>query len=161
MLEFREARGSCRAVRAPVTRVFSLYVVQAGSACPRDAGRPAPTAFNRAGEKLRATGGELPRVSGGAGPRRKCGLALPLIGEEGLGAPVQGGMKCWSGSLRLVLRGFAPDGGTGGGGGIPAGVVDDYAVDPAQQGGGARDAGLGAPGAGRGLRRCGLLRSCA
>ena len=35
MLEFREARWSCRAVRAPVTRVFSLYVVQAGSACPR------------------------------------------------------------------------------------------------------------------------------
>ena len=60
-----------------------------------------------------------------------------------------------------VLRGFTPDGGTGGGGGIPAGVVDDHAVDPAQQGGGARDAGLGTPGAGRGLRRCGLLRSCA
>ena len=51
------------------------------------AGRPAPTAFNRAGEKLRATGGGLPRVSYGVGPRRRDGLALPLIGEEGLGHP--------------------------------------------------------------------------
>ena len=54
---------------------------------PREAAGPAPTAFNRAGEKLQATGGELPRVSYGAGPRRPCGLALPLIGEEGQGAP--------------------------------------------------------------------------
>jgi len=28
---------------------LSPYVVQAGSACPRRCGRPAPTAFNRAG----------------------------------------------------------------------------------------------------------------
>jgi len=54
---------------------------------PWEAAGPAPTAFNRAGEKLQATGGELPRVSCGAGPRRPGGLALPLIGEEGQGAP--------------------------------------------------------------------------
>jgi hypothetical protein len=42
--------------------------VQAGLACPRGAGRPAPTAFNRAGEKLRAAGGELPRVVSGVVP---------------------------------------------------------------------------------------------
>ena len=45
----------------PVSLGFSLYVVQAGLACPLT-GRPAPTAFNRAGEKLRAAGGQLPRV---------------------------------------------------------------------------------------------------
>jgi hypothetical protein len=33
MLEGRAGDAGC-AVRAPVTRVFSLYVVQAGSACP-------------------------------------------------------------------------------------------------------------------------------
>src|SRR6516225_4911391 len=51
-------------------------------------------------------GGELPRVMHGVGPRRRCGLALPLIGEEGLGHPyrVVAG-KRWSGGLRLVLRG--------------------------------------------------------
>ena len=77
-------RGGCM---APVTRVFSLYVALAGSAWPRGAGRPAPAAFNRAGEKLQATGGELPRVWAEAGPQREDGLALPLIGEEGQGAP--------------------------------------------------------------------------
>jgi hypothetical protein len=70
-------RVLCGAVRVPVTRVFSLCVVQAGLAGLRRAGRPAPTAFNRAGEKLRATGGELPGVSGGVGPRRAGGLARP------------------------------------------------------------------------------------
>lgn len=49
---------------------------------------PAPTAFNRAGEKLRATGGELPRVSDGVGPLRRDGLALPLIGRKAFWAPV-------------------------------------------------------------------------
>ena len=91
MLEFREARWSCRAVRAPVTRVFSLHVVQAGSACPHDAGRPAPTAFNRAGEKLRAAGGELPRVSSGVVPDGQTGSLSPLIGGGRSRAPVQGG----------------------------------------------------------------------
>jgi hypothetical protein len=81
----RDDGRSAGRLRVPVTRVFSLYVVQAGSACPRGAGGPAPTAFNRAGEKLQATGGELPRVWHGVGPRRRDGLALPLIGEEGLG----------------------------------------------------------------------------
>lgn len=51
------------------------------------AGRPAPTAFNRAGEKLQAAGGELPWVKDEVGPLRLCGLALPLIGEEGRGRP--------------------------------------------------------------------------
>ena len=145
---------SCRAVGGtPVTWVFSLDVVQPGSACPRGAGRPAPTAFNRAGEKLRATGGELPRVTGGVGPRRRDGLALPLIREEGLGRVAGAGWKRWSGGLRRAA------GGAGGGGGIPAGVVDDQEVDPAQQGGSARDAGLGALRAGRGGRRADLPRS--
>ena len=66
----------------PATRVFSLHVVQAGSARAAEAAGPAPTAFNRAGEKLRATGGELPRVWAEAGPQREGGLALPLIGKE-------------------------------------------------------------------------------
>ena len=83
----RDGGRSAGRLRVPVTRVFSLYVVQAGSARPRGAGRPAPTAFNRAGEKVRATGGELLRVSDGVGPQRRDGLALPLIGEEGLGHP--------------------------------------------------------------------------
>ena len=49
---------------------------------------PAPTAFNRAGEKLQATGGELPRVSDGAGPRRRDGLALPLVRRKVFRAPM-------------------------------------------------------------------------
>src|SRR5260370_23748489 len=66
------------------------------------AGRPARTAFSRAGEKLRATGGELPRVSHGVGPRRRDGLALPLIREEGLGHPwrVRGGNAGQAASAR-------------------------------------------------------------
>ena len=91
-------------VRVPVTRVFSLYVVQAGSACLRGAGRPAPTAFNRAGEKLRAAGGELPGVSSEADPQRDGGLALPLSGEEGRGHLDGCGTKRWSGCLRLVTE---------------------------------------------------------
>ena len=156
------ARRDGRAARSgrPSPGVFSLHVVQAGSACPHDAGRPAPTAFNRAGEKLRAAGGELPRVSSGVVPDGHAGSLSPLIGGGRSRAPVQGGgKKRWSGSLRLVLPGVVAAGGTGGDGGIPAGAVDDHAVDPAQQGGGARNAGLGAPGAGRGLCRCALLRS--
>jgi hypothetical protein len=36
MRRFRAGRESCAArLRVPVTRVFSLYVVQAGLACPR------------------------------------------------------------------------------------------------------------------------------
>jgi hypothetical protein len=78
------------AIRVPAARVFSLYVVQAGSAGPRVARPgPAPTAFNRAGEKLRATGGELPGVSDGVGPLRADGLALPLIGRKVFGHPCQ------------------------------------------------------------------------
>ena len=131
---------------SPVTRVFSLYVVQAGSALPAGAGRPAPTAFNRAGEKLRAARGELPRVSDEVVLDAGGGLALPLIGEEGLGR--RAGAVGSAGQAASAGRRAA--GGAGGDGGIPAGAVDDHGVDPAQQRGGARDAGLGAPRAGRG-----------
>jgi hypothetical protein len=37
--------------------------------------------------RLRATGGELPRVICGVGPRRRYGLALPSSGRKGLGNP--------------------------------------------------------------------------
>src|SRR6266436_9434004 len=47
---------------------------------PREAAGPAPTAFNRAGEKLQATGGELPRVSYGAGPDGLAGSLSPSSG---------------------------------------------------------------------------------
>ena len=84
-------RAKCRAgkdgdirgaVQVPATRVFSLHVVQAGSARAAGGGRACPTAFNRAGEKLRATGGELPRVWAEADPQREGGLALPLSSER-------------------------------------------------------------------------------
>src|SRR5580658_6241340 len=100
------------AVRVPVTWVFSLYVVQAGSACLRGcAGRPAPTAFNRAGEKLQATGGKLPRVSGGVGPRRPGGLALPPHRGGRSRAPRQRVRAGWGALVRLPLAGGAGRGG--------------------------------------------------
>ena len=77
-----------------------------GLGMPADAGRPAPTAFNRAGEKLRAAGEELPRVSGGVGPRRLGGLALPLLREEGHWAPVAG-----AGGMEALVRPPALGGG--------------------------------------------------
>ena len=46
------------------------------------AGRPAPTAFNRAGEKLQATGGELPRVSYGVIPDAGTGSLSPSSGRK-------------------------------------------------------------------------------
>ena len=46
------------------------------------AGRPAPTAFNRAGEKLQATGGELPRVSHGVIPDAGTGSLSPSSGRK-------------------------------------------------------------------------------
>ena len=46
------------------------------------AGRPAPTAFNRAGEKLQATGGELPRVSHGVVPDAGTGSLSPSSGRK-------------------------------------------------------------------------------
>ena len=64
---------------APIARVFSLYVVQAGLACPRGAGRLAPAAFNRAGEKLRAAGGELPGVVSGVVPDGYAGSFSPVL----------------------------------------------------------------------------------
>ena len=111
---------------------------------PAGTGGPAPTAFNRAGEKVRATRGRLPRVICEAGPRRVCGLAVPSSGRRSR-APVRAQeVKRWSGGLRRAA------GGAGGDSGSPAGAVDDHGVDPAQQRGGARDPGLRAPRAGRG-----------
>ena len=72
------------------TRVFSLYVVQAGLA--RRAMMRARLLQQRSTElvrRLRATGGELPRVICGVGPRRRYGLALPLIWEERSRQPVR------------------------------------------------------------------------
>jgi hypothetical protein len=66
-----------RAVRVPVARVFSLHVVQAGSACP--AGRAAcPAAFNRAGEKVRVTGEGCPGCITGLVPDGQAGSPSPL-----------------------------------------------------------------------------------
>ena len=120
------------------------YVVQAGSACPR-VGRPAPTAFNRAGEKVPGDRGGLPRVQAGVvSPPTQLGLALPVRGEMVLGAGQPGALR-WimrrSGGLRGQV--VAGDAAAGGGGGVPAGAVDGHGVDPAQQRGGARDPGLG------------------
>jgi hypothetical protein len=68
------------AVGVPVTRVFSLYVVQAGSACPRmRAGLPR----QRSTELVRSSGrpgGSCPGFPA-VGPRRLGGLALPLLRE--------------------------------------------------------------------------------
>ena len=66
-----------------------------------------------------------------------------------------GGMR-WSGGLRWAAGGVLAGGVAGGDCGVPAGAVDDHGVDPAQQRGGARDAGLGAPRPGGGGRRTGL-----
>ena len=86
------------AVRVPFTRVFSLYVVQAGSARPRGAGGPAPTACNRAGEKAGWPGAAAQGCRRG-GPQRWGGLAAPARGD-GSGGPVAGmGASCWSGGL--------------------------------------------------------------
>jgi hypothetical protein len=71
-----------RGFGVPATRVFSLHVVQAGSAGRGEAAGPAPTAFNRAGEKLRATGGELPRVSYGVVPDAGTGSLSPSSGRK-------------------------------------------------------------------------------
>jgi hypothetical protein len=91
-------RRACRSA-TPGSRAFSGAVPGAcylgllaprsasGLGGPREAAGPAPAAFNRAGEKLQATGGELPRVWAEAGPQREGGLALPLTGEEGQGHP--------------------------------------------------------------------------
>ena len=112
--------------------------------------------LQRSTELVRSSGrpGEsCPGCQAGLVPDGNAGSLPSSSGEESVRAPVpDGGEKRWSGSLRLDLRGIVPAGGTGGAAGIPAGLVDDHAVDPAQQGGGARDAGLGAPGACRGLR---------
>src|SRR5215467_15181908 len=63
----------------PVAWVFSPYVVQAGSARVRGL---APTAFNRAGEKSRATGGGLPKVVDGVVPGDHAGSPSPSSGRK-------------------------------------------------------------------------------
>ena len=75
----------CGRLRVPVTRVFSPYVVQAGSAGPGGAGRPAPTAFNRAGEKLRATGESCPGLAARLILNEMAGSLSPSAGRKVLG----------------------------------------------------------------------------
>ncbi len=108
--------------------------------------------------RSRRSGKSCPGFARGS-PRRGGGLALRLIGEEGLGHPGGCGTRRWSGCLLLVTGGMLAGGGAGGDRGIPASVVDDDGVDPAQQVGGALHPGLGATRAGRGSRRADLPRS--
>ncbi len=88
MLRSRAGRGVVSgAVAGPRHPGLLALGSASGLGLPHGCGRPAPTAFNRAGEKLRTAGGQLPRVCREADPQRCCGLAVPLLGEEGLGAP--------------------------------------------------------------------------
>jgi hypothetical protein len=79
---FRAGAMVFRAVWVPVTWVFSLYVVQAGSARRWDLGGLPRQRSTGLGEKPQATGGGLPWVSDGVGPRRLGGLALPSSGRK-------------------------------------------------------------------------------
>jgi hypothetical protein len=136
----------------PVARVFSPYVAQAGSACaPRMGGRPAPTAFNRAGEKPRGTGEGCPGWITGWSPTMMRARPPRAPGRKVLGTRgrARGGRMRWSGGLRLLAGGDAAAGCSRR---VPAGVVHGHEVDPAQQRGRARDPGPGAAGAGRPLR---------
>ena len=79
----------CGAVAVPVTRVFSPYVVQAGWARPRVR---AGLLLQRSTGLVRRSGrpGEsCPGCQAGLVPDGSAGSLSPLIGEEGLGAPVQ------------------------------------------------------------------------
>jgi len=80
-----EAMVSHGAVRVPVTRVFSLYVVQAGSACPRmRAGMPR----QRSTELVRSSGrpGEsCPGFPAGLIPGDLAGSLSPSCGRKVLG----------------------------------------------------------------------------
>ena len=66
---------------------------------------PAPTAFNRAGEKFRRPGRAAQGLTRGR-PLRQCGLALPVLGEEGQGHP----QRC--GRMDALVR--PPPAGSGG-----------------------------------------------
>jgi hypothetical protein len=163
-----------RAAGLPVT--WGLLALRSASGLgllAAKAGRPAPTAFNRAGEKLQATRGRAAQgVVRGWSPTPGRARSPPFVREEGLRAPMldRGGVWPWvrqppPGGGRAGRRGLA-----GGDGGVPAGAVDDHAVDPAQQRGSAGDPCLGAarpgcggrrasgPGAGGGVR-CGVAGS--
>jgi len=94
-----EFRVSAMAVvlRGPGARHLGLLALRSASGLGLPVlrpGRPAPTAFNRAGEKLQATGGELPRVSHGVVPDAGTGSLSPLVREEGLGHPLR--VRCQS-----------------------------------------------------------------
>jgi hypothetical protein len=74
----------CGAVRVPVTRVFSLYVVQAGSALPAGAGLPR----QRSTELVRSSGrpGEsCPGFPAGLVPDDSAGSLSPSCGRKVLG----------------------------------------------------------------------------
>ena len=84
MQKFRSGMmGSCRAVGG--TRHLGLLALRSATGLGLPAawrGRLAPTAFNRAGEKLQATGGELPRVSYGVVPDAGTGSLSPSSGRK-------------------------------------------------------------------------------
>ena len=85
MLEFRGGvmvvpRGGAEGARHP--GLLALRSASGLGLPAAGAGRPAPTAFNRAGEKLRATGGELPRVSYGVVPDAGTGSLSPSSGRK-------------------------------------------------------------------------------
>ena len=107
MRKFRAGRWpSAARSRVPVTRVFSLYVVQAGSACPRvRAGLPR----QRSTGLVRSSGrpGEsCPGLSAGWSSTADAGSLSPSSGRKVSGT--RGGCgrtKRWSGGLRLAARG--------------------------------------------------------
>jgi hypothetical protein len=70
--------------------VFSLYVVQAGSAARRVWGGPAPAAFNRAGEKARAGGDSCPGFTTGLVPDELAGSLSPSPGGRPRGPRGEG-----------------------------------------------------------------------
>ena len=83
-------RGRCECP----SRVFSLYVVQAGG-CPRGGGRACPAAFNRA---VRSPGdwGRAARVSHGVIPDAGTGSLSPSSGRKVSGPVAGAGWKRWS-----------------------------------------------------------------
>ena len=150
MRQFRAGNEPFRSAgAAPVTRVFSPYVVQAGSARPRvRAGLP----------RQRSTG--LVRRSGRPGDGCP-GLSARLVLGAGAGSPSPHrgeGLGCRAGAggealVRVASAGqlAAPEA-MAGSQPVPWTTMES---DPARRRGGARDPGLRAPRAGRG-RRAGL-----
>ena len=83
--------------RVPATRVFSLHVVQAGSA---GRGRRPGLPRQRSTELVRSSGrpGRAAQGLTRGWPLRQCGLALPVLGEEGQGHPQ------WCGRMDALVR---------------------------------------------------------